>query len=246
MQRVTATLNGHRIEKWLPGPEVDVLPGVPWGRCQELFTPAFWATCAWQERIHATGTPNYRTGANLQEEVAFCLLSGHGITAEMAWAAFDHLRSHGVFHRGSKEGEIASLLAQPHRCGSRTIRYRFPNRRGHFVAEAIRAIRESDSLPENGKQLRDWLLALPGIGPKTASFIVRNWCECDEVAVIDIHVQRAGLAAGFFREEMRPEKHYFAMERRFIAFAEALGEKASFLDLLMWSSMRRMGPMAMV
>ena len=44
--------------------------------------------------------------------------------------------------------------------------------------------------------LRDWLLAIPGIGPKTASWIVRNRTGSSAVAIIDVHILRAGTSAG--------------------------------------------------
>ncbi|WLT30926.1 hypothetical protein [Geothrix sp. PMB-07] len=244
MQRISASVNGERLEKWLPDADEEVMPGVPWGQSHVLFTPAFWAACAWQQKSRPSHPPNYRTGETLLEEVVFCLLSGHGVSAEMARAAFDHLKQHGVFHMTPTEEEVSDLLRQRHSCGDRKMRYRFPNRRGAYIAEAIRAIHQKMPLPIGGHELRDWLMTLPGVGPKTASFIVRNWCDCDDVAVIDIHIQRAGVAAGVFEKNMLPERHYFAMERRFLAFATALGEKASLLDLLMWSCMRSAGTLA--
>ncbi|MDZ3993341.1 hypothetical protein PspTeo4_24872 [Pseudomonas sp. Teo4] len=44
----------------------------------------------------------------------------------------------------------------------------------------------------SGRALRDWLLELPGIGYKTASWVARNWLDADDVAILDIHILRAG------------------------------------------------------
>jgi N-glycosylase/DNA lyase len=79
-----------------------------------------------------------------------------------------------------------------------------------------------------------------GIGLKTASWITRNWRDSDRVAVIDIHIQRAGQHIGLFKNES-PSKNYFEMEQRFLVFADILGARASELDTIMWSHMKNWG-----
>ena len=81
-------------------------------------------------------------------------------------------------------------------------------------------------------------MQLPGIGPKTASWAVRNWLESDEVAILDIHVIRAGILMKIFSPNHRPERNYLAMERRFLDLAMALNAKAGNLDALIWQQMR--------
>jgi endonuclease III len=41
-------------------------------------------------------------------------------------------------------------------------------------------------------------MSLPGIGPKTASWIARNWLDADDVAILDIHIMRVGQVIGLF------------------------------------------------
>jgi N-glycosylase/DNA lyase len=87
-------------------------------------------------------------------------------------------------------------------------------------------------------RLRNLLMKLPGIGPKTASWIVRNWCGSDEVAILDIHVIRAGILMKLFSTKDRPERNYLDMERRFLDLANALNTSAANLDALIWQQMR--------
>jgi endonuclease III len=46
--------------------------------------------------------------------------------------------------------------------------------------------------------MRQLLLSIEGIGPKTASWIVRNVMGSDDVAIIDIHILRACTGMGVF------------------------------------------------
>jgi thermostable 8-oxoguanine DNA glycosylase len=84
-------------------------------------------------------------------------------------------------------------------------------------------------------------MQLPGVGPKTASWIVRNYRGSDEIAIVDIHIARACRAAGLTSARLTPSTDYFAIEDRFLQFASALGVPASYLDHLMWNVMRKIG-----
>jgi thermostable 8-oxoguanine DNA glycosylase len=81
-------------------------------------------------------------------------------------------------------------------------------------------------------------MELPGIGPKTASWIARNWLGTDEVAILDVHVLRAGTMMGLFPKNYRMPRDYVFLEERFLALANALNVKASFLDAIIWREMR--------
>ncbi len=91
---------------------------------------------------------------------------------------------------------------------------------------------------DSGRALRDWLTSIPGIGHKTASWIARNWLCADDVAILDIHILRAGLLAGFFPGDLTVERDYLKLEQIFLEFSEAMGVKASELDALIWYEMQ--------
>lgn len=237
-QTVHVLRSGEIVGITLPGEDEEILPGLPWGPAVALFTPAYWALQA--RLVGSEFAPRcFRTGASLLEETAFCLLGGHGITYEMNVAAFEQLRSNHVFDdKVGDRDRIARLLCEPLVVDGRRTKYRFPNRRADFVAAAIEAFRRSPPPEHDDLALRGWLLRLPGVGLKTASWIVRNWFDSDLVAILDIHVHRAGLLAGFFNAEDRIERDYLAMEQRFLTYAQAIGVRASLLDGLIWAQMR--------
>ncbi|MGY3221470.1 thermostable 8-oxoguanine DNA glycosylase [Bradyrhizobium sp. USDA 4512] len=84
-------------------------------------------------------------------------------------------------------------------------------------------------------------MKIPGVGPKTASWITRNWLGSDEVAILDIHIIRAGVLIGLFGRQQSVPRDYDVMEARFLAFAAALNVRPSLLDAVMWREMRKLG-----
>ena len=245
MQEVVATINGRDEACSLPDEHDEIFPGVQWGNASVFFTPAFWAVQAWFYDLEgSTSFTNYKIGETFEEEVVACLLGGHGITAEMSLAAFSRLKESGLIARTPTEQEVAAHLKDPLPVEGRMIRYRFPNRRARFIAEALRRLNGPGTRPKGGRALRDYLTGFPGIGPKTASWIVRNWCGADDVAIIDIHIHRACVAARLLPDNLDPGKHYFQMEERFLQFAKAIHARASSLDNLVWNFMRSIGYLA--
>ena len=239
-QRVTARCaDGLRILE-LPAPSAEVLSGVVWGPYETFFTPAFWATRAWIDEPVGRFT-DFRLGATLAEEVAACLLGGHGIPAEVGIAAFERLRKAQVLSAPACVADLEGLLAQPLSVNGRVVRYRFAKQKARYVAGSINALAAMESLPETDRDLRDSLLKLPGIGPKTASWITRNWRGSDQVAIIDVHIHRACVAAGVFSANAPVASHYDALEVRFLEFADAIRCRASILDNLIWQTMRKIG-----
>ncbi len=118
-----------------------------------------------------------------------------------------------------------------------SVRYRFPRQRADRIARCLAALRDA-TLPTGGLELRDFLCGLPGIGPKTASWIVRNRTGCDLVAILDIHVIRACIAARVFEPDASPARSYFSLEARYLEFARALSARPSVLDGVIWYYMR--------
>src|ERR1700761_1315138 len=99
-QQASVTLDHAAILIDLPAPEAEVLPGVRWGYIEAFPTPAYWLYQVIARRL-LNQPIRYRLGENLREEVAACLLGGHGIPARVGLAAFEHLK-----RLGSLEGEV--------------------------------------------------------------------------------------------------------------------------------------------
>lgn len=239
VQRMAASADGSVRNLTLPAPSAEVLPGVAWGAFDALFTPAFWAGRAWLHSIDGA-LPGYRLGTTLREELAACLLGGYGIPAEVGLAAYERVRARGLLERVPSVAEVEGALSEPLVVRSRSVRYRFARQKARYLASCLAALNTLD-VPEGDRALRDFLMQLPGVGPKTASWVTRNWKGSDEVAIVDVHICRACIAAGIFAQKSDPAHNYFELEDRFLTFAGAIGVRASVLDNLMWQTMRKIG-----
>jgi hypothetical protein len=209
-----------------------------WGLAHELGTAAYWVE---QTRLRPTPA-SYALGGTLAEELGACLLGGHGIPADIGLAAYRALRDAGLLSPPATAGLLESVLSRP-LCvpgRDRPVRYRFPRQRAGRLAEAL-TILDASEPPADPLELRDWLMSLPGVGPKTASWIVRNRSACDRIAIIDVHVHRAGVAAGFFSSSWRLPRDYAIFEEAFCRVAWLAGVSAAALDACMWDQMQRLG-----
>jgi N-glycosylase/DNA lyase len=210
-----------------------------WGKPHQLGTACYWV----EQTRHAPRTANYRLGCSLYEEVAACLLGGHGVRAAVGLAAFEAVRAEGLLQEGASpsRNEIEAVLRRPlEGLGQRPIRYRFAQQRAARLEGSLKILARG-SAPTDPLALRDWLLELPGIGPKTAAWITRNHTGTDDVAIIDIHLRRAGLAAGFFLPRWRLPRDYSRFELAFVSIARLGGVSAAALDAYIWDELQYLG-----
>lgn len=237
MQHACVRTQNAWIDIDLPAQGAEVTPGVCWGTVQAFPTPAYWAYQVLARRI--TGTMvRYRLGSTLREEVGACLLGGHGISARMGLLAFEHLKHRGVFLHGPPSAhQLHAWLSEPLVIGDRKVRYRFAAQKARYLAAALSKLVTDPAPDSSGRALRDWLLDIPGVGYKTASWIARNWMDADDVAILDIHVRRAGILGGFLDPHLTVEHHYLELERQFIKFSRGLGVRTSELDAVIWLEM---------
>jgi thermostable 8-oxoguanine DNA glycosylase len=164
-------------------------------------------------------------------------LGGHGIPAAVGLAAYQRLHERGAFgEQRPSEETIEAWLKEPLQIGPRQVRYRFAVQKARFLAEALHQVQSPPAF-DTGKQLRDWLMNLSGVGPKTASWIARNWKDADDVAILDIHIMRIGQVLGLFPRDFTVVRHYAELESLFLKFSEALDVRPSELDAVIWYEM---------
>jgi N-glycosylase/DNA lyase len=225
------------------GPTVVLAPrGHPerafaWGHSWQVGTAAYWVAVTEAAAIDGTlrrGPHRHRLGRNLAEEVAACLLGGHGMPYETGLAAYHAVRDAGLLTRCPDDHELERELRKPLDIGGRAVHYRFPAQRARRLAAALHRLR-TQAPPTKSHELRDWLMLVPGIGPKTAGWIVRNHLGSDDVAIIDVHVRRAGVAASVFDRAWTPTSDYQRLEAFFLAWAAHGGVRAGDLDAIIWS-----------
>jgi thermostable 8-oxoguanine DNA glycosylase len=234
------TRSGEVRRLILPAAGEEVIPGIPWGRPEEIFTPAYWRAQVWFDS--QLGSPTrFSIGRTLAEEIAACLLGGYGIPAETGLASFYRLRDSGLLEEieSTSLPKIEDALREPLEIGGRTVAYRFPAQRAKYIVSALSHLPNLLLDHRSTRAQRDLLCTLPGIGYKTASWIARNHWGADDVAILDVHVLRAGRLIGLFSESEHPSRHYRAMEERFLLFATRLDVRPSVLDAVIWHQMRQ-------
>jgi len=221
----------------LPHETDEVIPGVKWGVAFAFPSPAYWKYQVLARRIQGSQI-RYRLGQTLSEEIGACLLGGHGIPAAIGIAAFEHLKQRGVFEdEVPNEIRLHEWLSEPIQFGNKTIRYRFAKQKAKYLSAALTKLDREQAPSDTGKTLRSWLLDIPGIGYKTASWIARNWLDADDVAILDIHLLRAGQLGGFFTPKLTVERHYLKLEEQFVVFSNGLDVRPSELDAVIWHEM---------
>lgn len=205
-----------------------------WGESWRIGTAAFWVEqCRHAERVEL------RLGQSLLEEVVACLLGGWGVPGDIGVAAFKQLQQAQLLNPPADAKAIEDALGQPlHVPGrERAVRYRFPKQRSSRVARAIEIL-ASARMPDDPIALRQWLASnIPGVGLKTASWIVRNLSADAPIAVIDVHVRRAGIGAGFFDPSWQLPRDYHLFEAAFVEVARYGKVPPGHLDHTVWSTL---------
>lgn len=223
----------------IPSEFEDVMPGVKWGSVIGFPTVAYWLYSVLSRRIEGNEL-EYKHGKTLTEEVGACLLGGHAITAEISIAAYEQLKLKGAFDgTPHSESKLLEWLTEPIQLSNRTVKYRFARQKAKYIANALQFLHDEEAPTTSGQALRNWLLQIKGVGLKTASWVARNWLDADDVAILDIHIYRAGLLGGFYDDHLTIEKNYLQLEQIFIDLAKAMQVKASELDAVIWYEMQQ-------
>jgi len=238
MQRVIGEFDGRFDFLDLPDPNVMVLEDVRWDSFEHPLTPAFWVAQSWLSGN--APKEEFQLGRSLEEEVVYCLLGGYGNPAEIGLAAARRMCSAlpELCDAKFEPSSLEKMLARPLTLAKRSVRYRFAAQRAKYLAGALTALSAIDEADLGDVALRERLRNLPGIGFKTASWIVRNRRASDEVAILDVHIVRACKIMRIFPRGADPARHYLDLERRFLEFCRRTGSAASRMDAVMWSTMR--------
>ena len=222
-------------------PNDEIMPGIRYGRQDELLTPAYWAMrCVTARPADIDFVSHHGT---LKEEVGFCLLGGFGVTLEVATAFFECIRARHAFERGvvMPEDAFLAMLEKPATVHGRPHRYRYPAQRARRLHRAMADLERMQFDEDDPIKFREQIQTLDAVGPKTASWIARNWLGTDSVAILDIHILRAGWLLTLFDRECRLPRDYLELESLFLRFAKTLRVRASVLDSVMWHDMRTFG-----
>jgi N-glycosylase/DNA lyase len=209
-----------------------------------------WTVCGDLFSLAASG-PNRLREEDLNRELIFCLLGGFAVPFELARSASNLVWMLNPFSSHWTEGRLKSRLIaelstpqfQPQRVDGSLRRYRFPKRKAELIVGARRWLHERDSLLVDLQELasererRQLMCGCPGVGPKTASWLLRNLGLGLGLAVLDVHIMRALQTAGRITTERLPRDYAF-VETQFLAWCDELGASPAAFDLFVWEFQR--------
>ena len=184
----------------------------------------------------------------VENELLFCLLGGFGITYEHGRSAAEviwHIRPFSdVWEDQDLFEAISSALMQPQfepaKADGALRRYRFPLQKASTIVRARNWLHGNAPLHQrlleisNCKERRRFLSGCPGIGPKTASWLLRNLGMGAELATIDIHVLRALAEAGRIPDNIQMPRDYELVEGAFLEWCNELDALPAAFDLFVW------------
>lgn len=187
----------------------------------------------------------------LRHELLFCLLGGHGVSFELASSACEVIARLRPFGKGwtvptlrsAVRKELSKAQFEPLRRDGSPRRYRFPKRKAEVVSAAAQWVRAQGSIEAGLASLasegerREWLCGCPGVGFKTASWLLRNCGWARELAILDVHLLRAMRELGLVEGVSLPRDYVF-VEEIFLRWALELGATPGALDLFLWDLQR--------
>ena len=199
------------------------------------FTKSYWEV---QYLLDDTTCANYKLGSNLKEEVVACLLGGYGLKAELGLLAFHRIKNLRLICQEASFEDIEDAISAPFRWDGRDIHYRFSGQKAKYIYGFLQRNDIEEMEMMSGSRLRERLMTVKGIGPKTASWIARNQGNCEDVAIVDIHIYRAGRLAGFVNPRWDMQKDYYKIEESFLDFCHSINALPSKMDSIMWNQMK--------
>ena len=209
-----------------------------------------WAACA-DLFCQAVNLDSEPPREQFERELAFCLLGGFGISYEHALSVTEHIIELDPFDRAWDEDALEKRLMfelsqpryQPRRADGSLRRYRFPKRKAQVLVTARRWLLDQGDVVaaltsiDSDRDRRQLMHECPGIGLKTASWLLRNLGLGTEFAILDVHVTRAMQAAGRIGPVRLPQD-YELVEQAFLRWCCELNAPASAFDLFLWEWQR--------
>ena len=210
-----------------------------------------WTTCADVYSRVAIPKPSAPTRAQFERELLFCLLGGFGISFELALSATTKLSELDPFAPFWSEADILDRICyelsqrqfEPRSASGSLRLYRFPNRKARLIVEARQWLVANGPVHrtladiQGEQEKRRLLCQCPGLGPKSASWLLRNLGMASRLAILDVHVIRALQAAGMITNETLP-RDYESVEAAFVAWCDQLGAPPAAFDLFVWEWQR--------
>lgn len=213
---------------------------------------SLWNTYApWLKKEDTQGSFN---NTNALDEFFFVILGGYGISYEENLSAFEVLKRKGYMSYSlyNDMEECSGVIKKVYRelstpqfyplthTGERR-RYRFTQKKAkEFVCANYWLWQECQwdilkKLKEVNRECqRKWLCNCPGIGIKSASWLLRNIGVDEDYAILDTHILRFLERIGFEVPTHMTDSWYRSIEEQMQHICQSLGIPLGKMDYLLW------------
>lgn len=188
------------------------------------------------------------------DEFFFVILGGFGITYEQNISGLRVLKSKGfidsnLYRTQQKASETAIRLKvelntpqfEPRTKAGGFRRYRFIETKPTVISAAGFWLWNECcwQLPEKIYSFQDskarlWLCSCPGVGMKSASWLLRNIGLNDDCAVFDVHIMRFLNRIGISVPEALTVNSYLKLEETLRIICQKIGATLGAMDYLLW------------
>ena len=133
---------------------------------------------------------------------------------------------------------------EPRRADGSLRQYRFPKRKAAIIVKAREWVRSRKPLDEcqlywdDPNDRRKILLGCPGLGLKSASWLLRNLGMGDGLAILDVHLVRALRDTKRIANDVRLPRDYYVVEKAFLKWCGELDAPSDAFDLFIWERQR--------
>ena len=208
--------------------------------------------CAWgivdDLYLEAIKPPAIIGRIEIENELLFCLMGGFSVTYEHGRSAAEVICRLRPFSEEWEDEDlfnaISTALMQPQfgpaKADGTPRRFRFPLQKASTIVKARNWLHSNgpiqERLVESGsdKERRRFLSDCPGIGLKTASWLLRNLGMGAELATIDVHVLRALAEAARIPKNVQMPRDYELVEEAFLEWCNELNASPAAFDLFLW------------
>ena len=190
--------------------------------------------------------------ADVEDELLFCLLGGYGITEEHGRSAWETVRQLDPFSEAREDDDLFEILVatlefpqfKPFRTDGSPRRYRFPRQKASVIVKAREWVCGRKPLDEcllywdDPNDRRKILVECPGLGLKSASWLLRNLGMGAGLAILDVHLVRALQDAKRIGSDVRLPRDYYTVEKAFLRWCHELDAPSDAFDLFIWEWQR--------
>lgn len=197
---------------------------------------------------------NKYLGQDIIDEFFFVLLGGFGISFEQNLSALNVIKKKGFIDCElycdddiayktsiSLKKELSCPQFEPLTREGKFRKYRFVETKPTVISLAglwmwkeckWNVLEKIETMKSS--EVRVWLCDCPGIGMKSASWLLRNVGLNDDCAVFDVHIMRFLSKIGFDVPAQLTEKTYLQLEDNLRNVCANIGTSLGNLDYLLW------------